>query len=199
VRLRSVGLRRAIVGRYGREGSVMKIAWALAGLLVGMCLILLAVALTPEIADGHGRAHPTYKTMLQGGDGAERHARTLWLGGAFGALQIAFFVGLVAFGGRRSDRLGRLTVPVLVVGGLYVATFVAMVFAYRAYAEGRVEGLVLSFPLPTALMLYGLWLVPLLLMIVYIALFDGWIYTPDDEARFRQILAARAERREGEP
>ena len=48
-----------------------------------------------------------------------------------------------------------------------------------------------SFPLPTAIMLYGLWAMPLVFVVLYVVKFDRWIVTEEDMTRFREIVESR--------
>ncbi len=51
--------------------------------------------------------------------------------------------------------------------------------------------LFLSFPRPTAWMLFGVWPFPIYFMAVYYILFDRWYYTQEDEKHLEEIVARR--------
>ena len=188
----------------------MKLSHLLFAILLAMCVVIVAtfvIGETPSVDViseqtgeasrtqlGHGFPHPKFATMQSGGSGgsgAVRHGRILWFGWAFGMLQIALFVALVAYGGQRNGRLGPLKVPILVGGILYAATFTAMVYAYQGYMLEKTHPIFLSLPVPTAWMIYGVWPIPLVFMFLYMFTFDSWIFRAEDMTRFEEILAEK--------
>ncbi len=174
----------------------MKLDWLMFFILVGMCLLLGWVMMTPESSVGHGFDHPQFDHMQQGGDGAARHEGMLWAGWLFGVLQIMLFVVCLAMGSRKPKR-NRSWDALLIVGGvIYIATFSLLVFTYH---ESLVEAKVVflgPFPLPTTVMLYGLWPMPVYFLVVYFCLFDRWVLTADDMDTYSRLLEARQQRAE---
>ena len=67
---------------------------------------------------------------------------------------------------------------------LYSAFFLALVIAYDVFAETGSERLLLAFPIPTALMLYGVGLSPLFFTVLYMLRFEPWILDNDELAGF---------------
>ena len=173
---------------------MMRIHTFLFCLLVAMCLVVGTVLLIAEKADSHGVAHDKFPaTMQQGGSGAERHEHLRVLGWALATLQVVFMVTCLTLGVvKRRERRG----PFLVVGSLFVLLFTLLMIADAAYARGESEQLVLSFPLPTALMLYGVYGIPVLFMLVYMVKFDSWILTPEDIERYRKLVKEKREARD---
>ena len=153
-------------------------------LVLGMLITLVGAAAVPETSNSRGDKHPVHSEMQQGGS-VERHARVGWLGLAFGVLQVLFYLTAISLGfARGAPRLPALLVVGLVYGGL----FVAMVLADRFYSAAEQTPLWFSFPPATALMLYGVWAAPALLMAVYVWQFDHWILREADITAFRQTL-----------
>jgi hypothetical protein len=185
----------------------MKLPHLLFAILLAMCALIATVfvigespvveVISPETGEtsqtplGHGFTHPEFATMQRGGSGAARHERILWFGCAFGLLQILFFVCLLAYGGQRQGRLGPLKVPLMIGGIAYAATFTSLVYTYQGYMLEQTHAMFLSLPVPTAWMVYGLWLVPLVFMFLYMFIFDSWIFRQADIARFEEILAEK--------
>ena len=160
----------------------MKLSVFLFALLIGMCLVLGIVLMTEEPEGAAGIAHPDYNSMLRGGDGATRLAPVKWVAWLLGLLQIAFFIALLAFGSWKKKAFVTER-RVLWIGALiYAAFYLAMVVAYDAYAASGSSGLVLSFPPPTALMLYGVGFAPAIFIALYMLRFTPWILD-DDEVR----------------
>ena len=153
----------------------MKIPLVLFGLLVGMCLVVGYALMTEEPPGAAGIAHPEYSSMLRGGDGVARHAPVFVAGWLLGLLQIFFLVGLLAFGAAKRKSFP-LEERVLLGGALaYAGVFTWMVMSYSSFAASSDGTLVLAFPPPTALMLYGVGFVPLLFVGLYLSRFEPWI------------------------
>ena len=104
-------------GLHLRASRVMKLPTILFVLLLALCALLGLTFVIEEVPfedvatpsgqiervySGHGVTHPRFPTMDHGGSGAERHARVLWLGWAFGVLQIALIVGCLMLGVKRA-------------------------------------------------------------------------------------------------
>ncbi len=167
-----------------------------------MCAVLIVVFLiegVPYRDDpdegrtylGHGFDHPTFASMQHSGDGKERHQTILWWGWAFGMLIVGVFVTCLAIGATRQERVGPFLMPLLAGAVVYLAIFTLMVVSYSAYMNGESEGLFLSQVKPTAWMIYGVWLFPLVFALLYTVTFDKWYFTEDDMERFRQLVAQR--------
>lgn len=162
----------------------MKISAILFAILIGMCLLLGYVLMTEEPGEAHGIPHPDYASMERGGDGRERLAPIFWAGWLLGVLQIFFYVALLAFGARKTKSFP-LETRALVAGALvYAGVFTWMVISYSGFAADPGEVLLLSFPPPTALMLYGVGFTPLLFIGLYLWRFEPWIIDDEELAGF---------------
>lgn len=156
-----------------------------------IALLLVVLALIPTADGATGTPHPYFASMLVGGDGQTRHGHLLLIGWLFGALQIALYAAMVALGASRRGSLGGLARPLLGWNLVYLAAWTAIVLGYRAeLAEpaARLGGL----PLSTALLVYGLWPVPAFYGWLYWRNFRRWIFRPEDEAAFKDLLAAQS-------
>lgn len=184
----------------------MKLHILLFAIILGMCAVVIVAFLVGEVPFtettsesgeiakvymGHGFDHPDFPTMQASGSGAERHAKVLWLGWAYGMLSIGFFLTLLAFGSRKNGSIGPLKKPILIIGIAYAAVFTMMVLSYRGYMNEDTHELFLSFPQPTAWMLFGVWLVPMAFIVVYMRTFDSWTLTEADIERFHALVAER--------
>ena len=173
------------------------------GLLVALCVVTNVAFLLEEVpfedvaaADGaiqrvytgHGVIHEGFPSMNHGGDGRVRHSPILWLGWAFGLLQLAIVIGCLMLGVKRAG-VTRLWLGLsgLLLGGL----FTMMVLSYRGYLTDAAPSLFFGLPAPTAWFLYGLWPAEFLVVLVYVVLFSRSIVTPTDMRRFREIVASR--------
>ncbi|NND99540.1 MAG: hypothetical protein HKN47_19670 [Pirellulaceae bacterium] len=185
----------------------MKLPYLLFAILLAMCTVIAATfilgetpvveVVSPETGEvsqvprGHGFAHPELANMQVGGDGALRHEQILWFGWAFGILQVAFFVALIAYGGSKQGKLGPLKAPILIAGILYAVTFTAIVYTYQGYMLEDDHTMFLSLPVPTAWMIYGLWIVPMLFVLLYMLTFDSWTFRDEDMKRFEELVAQK--------
>lgn len=172
----------------------MKLAWILCCLWVLLLLVVGVVLFTEEKGATHGFKHPAVSAMDRGGSGLDRHEPLLIHGWLFGVLQISAFVGCLAFGARRQGRLGRLWWAFLIGGLLYVGVFTSMVLAYRDWIHSADPGDPAfwgPFPTATTLMLFGLWAMPFYFVVLYVVVFDRWIFTKEDLQKFEELVAAR--------
>ncbi len=134
-----------------------------------------------------GATHPRFPSMDHGGSGPRRHGPVLGLAWAFAILQLALVVGCLALGVRRD----RVRTPLAAAGLLLALILTMMVVSYRGFLADPAAAF-LALPVPTAWFLYGFWPAQFLVVGLYILLFDRAIVTPQDMARFHEILARRA-------
>ncbi len=167
----------------------MKLDKILFAIVLATCAVVVALMLTPQVAGQTGVAHPSFETMRHGGDGAERHAGVLYLGWAFGMLTILSFVALIAFGARKAGGLRGLGWPLICGGTAYVGLWTWLVVAYRDYASEASPSLVAAFPLPTAIMMYALWPVPVVFSVLFVVGFNSWVYSEEDLEEYQRLLA----------
>ena len=166
------------------------------GLLLALWIVVGIASMTAGSRDGHGTQHVQFETMDQGGSGQQRHGHILVLGWSFGVLQIATFVGCLALGARRKERLGRLKWAFVVGGLLYAAEFSAIFVSYHRFLQQADPSFLGPFPAPTTWLLVGLWAAPLYFVLLYVITFDRNILTADDFEKFQQLLAARRQQQE---
>lgn len=190
----------------------MKLYWVFFALCIGLCSVVLLAflieevpnrtveattergAISEKVYEGHGITHPVFPSMLYGGDGAERHRNIVWLGLAFGLIQIAFFAACLFAGMRKHGATGPLAGPILLGAAGFALIFVFLVLSYRGYLTDEERSLFLSLPLPTAWMFYGIWIFPVYFIALYMWTFDKWTVTEDDLRRFDAMLAERRAR-----
>ncbi len=184
----------------------MKLAWGLFGLLIAMCAVVVGIGVTaslnpPDVVvkQTHGgdgpsaatRQHPTFPNMDRADATALAQRDLLGWGWAFGTLQIATFVCCLAFGVRRGKRFDSFGWTFLVGGLIYVGVFTLLLFNDSRFVEqGAAPEFLGPFPVPTALVLFGMWPVPLYFAVVYFVGFNRWIVTPEDMAAFQKLVAA---------
>lgn len=157
--------------------------------LVGMCVVVGLLIYISEPEGAHGSTHSQFaSTMNRGSTGSDRLTEVRWLGLVFALLQVTLFVVCLLLGFKQHR-------PVLgwfAIGGLfYGAAFGALVVAESAYVHADVRNIVLGFPLPTAIMIYGVGGVPIMFSVFYVLRFDQWFLKPQDLQRIDELLAQR--------
>lgn len=170
----------------------LKLEWLLLALTAGLLAAIAAAFALGEVPNGHGYPDAAFATLQLGGDGPGRLARVLWLGWLIGALQIAFFMGCLALGLRRRLPPDATPAPwrrTLLWGGLgFEGVWTALVAVYWRYATSGSTEIWLGLPAPTAIMLYGIWLFPVVFCLLYVIRFDRWVMSEEDLARFHELV-----------
>ena len=159
--------------------------------LTGMCIVVGFLFFIEEPVGAHGEAHSQFaSTMLKGDIGSDRLGRVRWLGLAFALLQTMFFVVSLLLGIRQEDRV----LLWFAIGGiLYATTLTALVVTESVYAQGGARDIVLGFPLPTAIMIYGVGGVPVIFSCFYVLRFDRWVLKPEDLQRINELAREQSQ------
>jgi hypothetical protein len=165
-----------------------KLVWLLLGLLLAICAALVVAICEPDSRKTHTFTHPRYETMLQSADGIARYSKIIWPGFTFGILQFCFFTVLYAFSVNKQGRLKTFKIPLLAGLALNVLIFSTMVYTYWMNAGDGAWPLFGSFPLPTAIMFYGIWPGQVIFTVVYVCYFDKAIFTKEDQEKFEALL-----------
>lgn len=152
-------------------------------LFITLLGIVVTILLQSAPGSVSGNPHPSFPSMSQGGD-ASRHDGITVLGWLFGALQIILFVVCiwVSLCGVKAHRW-----MVIACGVAYLFVFTMLMITYR---QGVAEApFVLGFPLPTTLLLFGMWPMAAVFAILYVVKFRSWVYSPQDQEAFENLKA----------
>jgi len=163
----------------------------LLGLLVALLLTLGVSLLMPASTQPTAQVHPVAPSLLQSTGGLAEHPATLWLGYVMGLLMIGIMAVAVWIGLRKRDRATPLNRWMRAAFVGYALVFTALTVTYASYTGDPETAFFGGFPAPTAWMIYGMWLFPLLFVGLYMALFDRWVLTEDDLARFQELVEAK--------
>ncbi len=113
-----------------------------------------------EMAVGEPVEHPQYPSMERAASGPQGNS-LLFHGLAFGILQMVFAVGLLSLATWKRPGLGAARIPLL-LGGLIGCLVLGLLFySYQDYMQAAAGPRFLGLPLPTALLLFGIWTFPL--------------------------------------
>ena len=170
-------------------------------LLALMWIIVLIILFTPEVPGGHGVEHATIPHMDQGGDGMQRHESVFVTGWMLGAVMIALFTGLLAWGAVRepfqADAAQRTAtsgsawrlMPFLAGGLLFEGVFGMLCYSYWTSLSDPQAAFFGPFPPGVSWMLFGMWLFPAFFIVLYVACFYRWILPPENAQRFADLVA----------
>jgi len=183
--------------------------------LLGMCGVLLWASwiepLREEVRStdgevtervvGSGKPHASIREMLVGGDGAKRHESLTVPGWCFLVLQMVFLGAGLCLGMRRNgtdDTGARDPVRAWLVGGIVLSlVIVTLLFtSYRSFLVGVDEGvdspaLFLGFPVASAWLVYGIWLFPIVYVLIFAKSFRTWYYPDESREKFERLLENR--------
>ena len=165
-----------------------RLIYLLLALVTLMGLLLLAIGLAEPAANGGGVAHASLTGMQAGGDGAARMEIIGSYGFAFHLLLLALIAALCLLGISRPRRSPKF------IGFLWLSLLFTWLIAWRMYSghaqflESGETGYFLGFPTATAWAVYGTWLGAIPLILLYSFGFHRFIFTPEDKAKYQQLL-----------
>ncbi|MGQ9533216.1 MAG: hypothetical protein ACUVTQ_10535 [Desulfotomaculales bacterium] len=106
---------------------------------------------------------------------------------AFAWLTVLAIVAYGLLGAYKHGRLGPTGLVLLVVGGVLLVAFAALFALWR---PGQLPArLVLGFHPATAVLVYGIWLLPAVTGVVYALTFRSYTLTPEEFERIRNLRA----------
>ena len=160
----------------------------LLALSFGLLLTLGVSFFVPAARQPTAMLHPEVPSLLHSTGGLSEQPETLWLGFAIGLLMIALMAVCVWIGLRREGKGTPLSRWMMIGFVGYGAVFTAMCAYYHLYTSGHAVGFFGGFPAPTAWMIYGMWLFPLLFVALFLFQFDRWIFSEADLKRFQDLV-----------
>ena len=167
--------------------------------LLAMWVVLIATMFSTPAANATGVKHrnPKFENVLkQGGSGADRHTSYVMIcGWAFVVLQTLVYLGCLILGLQRPSVDGRHFWPLYVYTGLMILLFTAIIQVYRGeVADPTKVSFWGPFPASTTLVLFGVWLTPLIAVFFYAVQFDKLVFTAEDAERFTELVKRRKQR-----
>lgn len=176
---------------FHREIIIMKISHWFLIFLLAFGIVTGLVLFLEQPKHPTGMVHPDFKTMAHSGESIIVMDHTKYLAYFFGLGVIGVFGFAVSFGAKKNGQFIGIK-PWLFIGLIaYLLMFTLMTVKYWNYSYYGEAGYFAGYPWPTALMLYGLSTVPLILTIVYIVKFKSWVLKEEDEQRFQELVKAR--------
>lgn len=149
---------------------------------------IAAIFLVDEPTASTGMTNASIAAMRTGGDGLTRFAPvsiiTLVMQSAiFVMFGMLFYLGISKH--RRTHQC-KIWIPAGTIGLLLVWS--SIFGTYSEYIASGQLRMVLGFPLPTAITVYGLWLAGFVFMITYVVGFRSFVFTDEVEAAYHELL-----------
>ncbi len=99
---------------------------------------------------------------------------------------ILVYIGVPQAKRDRTLRLVHSTATLVVLGMWSFLIYLSWQYLYSG--DPMIDS---AFPLPTLVMLLGLWIAPVSFSFIYVLGFRRWIFTPEDEEKFRQLIESK--------
>ena len=160
----------------------------LLGLLTGLLALCVLIFTIPEPINGHSMAHHSVDGMRQAGDAWLQSKPVFSVGYLLGVLIYLIISTLVYIGVPRAKRDGTFTLVHSAATLAVLGMWSFLMYLFRQYLHSGDPMIDFAFPLPTLVMLLGLWIAPMSFSLIYILGFRRWIFTPEDEQTFRELM-----------
>jgi hypothetical protein len=152
-----------------------------------LLLVVLIAMVRPGSAEAAAGAHPLFSSLFTSSQRLEGHTGHVILGAIASAVMVAVMTMMVVLGMRRPGKPHAVTRWIIAGFAIYGLILVALVGAYRAYAGGTTV-MVGGFPLPTALLVYGVWLFPWFFVLLFVITFDRSVFSDTDQEAFDALV-----------
>ena len=160
----------------------------LLGLLAGLLALCALIFSIPEPVNGHGMAHHAVDGMRQAGDAWQQSGPVFRVGYLLGVLIYLIISALVYIGVPQSKRDRKLKLAHATATLAVLGMWSFLIYLSWQYLHSGDPMIGAAFPLPTLVMLLGLWIAPMSFTLIYVLGFRRWIFTPEDEEKFRQLM-----------
>ena len=175
------------------EKRMNRIPAVMLAVLLTLGGVLIYAIVSPDLPSPGADIHPEQKQMHVAGRSAEYDADMTGLGAITGVLMITVFVLALLLGAGHNGADRHSVQIVAVCCSLPVGTFVMMTMSCHDYVHDPSPHLAVGLPVPSAWMIFGVWLTPLSFLAVYTAGFRRWVMTTEDRERLQALLALRGQ------
>ena len=170
-------------------------AFLLAALVALWGVVIFAVVSPDDVYPG-AVTHPQHKAMHVAGPAADFDGRILGAGTITGVLIISIFLLCLLLGSGKNGAKPQFVALVVVAGSLLIGVFLKMSSTIRDYLALPSPEIVGGFPIPTAWMVFGISMTPMLFLLIYVAGFRRWVMTEDDRKQLETLVAQQKAARE---
>ncbi|MEM8488022.1 MAG: hypothetical protein AAF564_20895 [Bacteroidota bacterium] len=162
-----------------------RLRWTL-GTLISLLVLTTVLFFYPDAHVSKVAPHPDYPSILQ--STAQYDSTGAWLAVIFGLMLIAVMTLTMLVGLNRPNHKSKFAKVLLRVVVVYALVWVCIKLANDSYMAGNSNIIIGGFPLPTALLMYGMGIFPLVMLPFYYRFFDRDIYSDADQEEFEAIL-----------
>lgn len=170
----------------------MKAIYMLLASLVIVLISVIWIIVTPEPAGVAGAAHPIIPGMRIAGDGTARYEAVMQPVFFLQVGVLAAMASLLLLPFQGPVRQRGMLIRLALVFVLSTAVWIGIMETYEHFLQSSpvAEDLlyVAGFPLPSALAVYGVWAVGLLLTFFYMFGFERFVYTAEDRKGFDALV-----------
>ncbi len=156
---------------------------------IALGVLLLEMLLTEPSPGAAGAPHPSIAGMQVGGDGLVRLESIGVYAFLFQTLLLLLICCLCALGVSKRYRSLGFYICLSAAYGVMLLVWWQMVSGHQAFMATGETSYFLGFPTATAWQMYGTWISAMPLVFMYIFGFAKFIYTKEDEAAFKRIIA----------
>ncbi len=154
--------------------------------LISLLVLIVALFFYPDAHVSKVAPHPDYPSILQ--STAQYDGLGSWLAVLLGLLMIAIMTLTMLVGLHRPNHKSKFAKVLSIVVVVNAIIWVCIKLTNDSYMAGNSDLIVGGFPLPTALLMYGMGLFPLVMLPFYYKYFNRDIYSDADQAKFEAIL-----------
>ena len=162
--------------------------------LIGLLATVGYLYTVPGASDPTAVAHPQYEHLLVA---APNQPKLVGPGYAMGYLMIAVIACCVLLGWQKTGSLARVGVWLIAGFVVYLLVYTGLMVTYAGYQAGPDAAFFGGYPVPTAWMIYGVWLFPVCFIVFYYLNFASWFMTERAMKDFGKLLEARTNNGEG--
>ena len=140
-----------------------------------------------------GVPHPEIKGMMISSGNTDQFEHLRWLGyffalGVVGVFGCIYFIGNLKKG--QITGIGKWLIAFTIC---FALIFTVMIFSNWNYVQNADNQFFAQMPIPTAWMIYAVWLFPYFITILYMWKFEEWVISPEEEAELAEFLANRTQ------
>jgi len=160
--------------------------------LIALQGVLVYASIVPDaVYPGAGR-HSEHSQMHVAGASAHYDAEQTIPGAVAGVLMISIFVLALLLGAGRNGARTDFILTIVICSCLLLGSFLMLVITCEDYVQNPSPRLAGGLPVPSAWMVYGVWLTPVSFLAVYIAGFRRWVMTADDRKKLQALVTERS-------
>ncbi len=157
--------------------------------LISLLVIIGLAYFWSPMAQATGLPHPQFPGMYISTANIDQAVHTRWLGYLFGLAIIVLFGSFLFLGNRKKGKSTPMKKWLWIGLGAYVFVFSGMVFSHWQYVMDGGGEFLGFLPLPTAWMIVGVWLTPIIITAAYSIKFDDWIISEAEIAAFHEEVS----------